>query len=268
MLSSYCHLRTHYSCKYETDKPNEFFLVENRSQLDLDFYLPSSGLAIYHCDTLGSNEWQNRTKDRHYQVALLQADGKNDLENNRNSGDTGDLYDQVNGVALSRVTTPSSRKWDGSDSGLTVLDIGKPGKIISFRIGRSTVSKAGGEAREAVSIPAADPSGASSKILIHQTGKVKSIEITVDITHTYIGDLQVELQAPSGKSVLLHNRTKGSQDNLMETYRSGELQSLAVMKGESIQGYWVLHIRDRTDFDTGRLNRWQIEIDYETIDDS
>ncbi|MEI8004283.1 MAG: M6 family metalloprotease domain-containing protein, partial [Methanothrix sp.] len=40
---------------YETGKINEYFLVENRSRIDLDASLPASGLAVYHCDTLGSN---------------------------------------------------------------------------------------------------------------------------------------------------------------------------------------------------------------------
>ena len=61
--------------KYETLIPNEYFMIENRSRMGLDTHLPASGLAIYHCDTLGSNEWQDGTRNRHYQCALLQADG-------------------------------------------------------------------------------------------------------------------------------------------------------------------------------------------------
>lgn len=44
--------------KYETHQANEYFIIENRTQQGLDTYLPDSGLAVYHCDTLGSNEWQ------------------------------------------------------------------------------------------------------------------------------------------------------------------------------------------------------------------
>ncbi|MBK6864614.1 MAG: hypothetical protein IPG91_14280 [Ideonella sp.] len=46
--------------------------VENRAKIGLDRH-PSSGLAIYHCDTLGSNEFQQGTGQRHYQCALLQG---------------------------------------------------------------------------------------------------------------------------------------------------------------------------------------------------
>ncbi|WBW98358.1 M6 family metalloprotease domain-containing protein [Oceanirhabdus sp. W0125-5] len=120
--------------KYPTDNSKEYFVIENRNALDLDSSLPSSGLAIYHCDTQGSNEYQDGTKDRHFQCAILQADGKLDLENNRNRGDSTDLYDEVTGIALSYSTTPSSRLWDESDSGLIVSDIHKLGSNISFNI--------------------------------------------------------------------------------------------------------------------------------------
>ncbi len=123
--------------KYKTRNKNEYFVIENRSNLGLDKYLPSSGLGIYHCDTFGSNEWQTGTTDHHYKVALLQADGHLDLEQNRNSGDNTDLWGNTDGIALSNNTIPSSRMWDGSDSGLTVSDIGKPGKIIKFTVGPS-----------------------------------------------------------------------------------------------------------------------------------
>ena len=53
---------------------NEYFVVENRSGLGTDASLPSSVLAVFHCDTLGSNEWEDGTRERHYQLALVQAD--------------------------------------------------------------------------------------------------------------------------------------------------------------------------------------------------
>jgi len=82
--------------KYETDRLNEYFLVENRTSKGLDAHLPSSGLAVYHCDRLGSNELQQGTSTRHYQCALLQADGRHDLENNQ-PADTSDLFGKTRG---------------------------------------------------------------------------------------------------------------------------------------------------------------------------
>ena len=114
---------------------NEYFIVENRFRNGLDGFLPSSGLAIYHCDVKGSNEWQDGTSTRHYQCALLQADGSNDLERNQNNrGDAGDLFGKKDGVALDYGTNPSTRKWDQSDSEMVIANISKRGKTISFEI--------------------------------------------------------------------------------------------------------------------------------------
>ena len=104
--------------KYPSSKPNEYFIVENRSKMDLDRGLPASGLAIYHCDILGSNERQQGTAANHYQCALLQADGRRDLEMNVNQGDGSDLFGVIGGVAVSADSATNSREWDGRDSGL------------------------------------------------------------------------------------------------------------------------------------------------------
>ena len=103
------HSRYDTVMKFSTDKANEYFIVENRTKLGLDLHLPSSGLAVLHCDTLGSNEWQEGTRNKHYQCALVQADGHLDLENNRNTGDKDDLFGAMTGIALSHTTTLKSR---------------------------------------------------------------------------------------------------------------------------------------------------------------
>ncbi len=246
--------------RYQTDKPNEYFLIENRTQLGLDAYLPDSGLAVYHCDTLGSNEWQGGTPERHYQCGLLQADGHLDLENNRNVGDAGDLFGQVRGVALSNRTIPSSEEWDRSDSGLSIANITAPGEMIRFEVGRLLPMITQTVTADLL-IPDYQPLGISSPFEIPQQGKVKKITVTVDITHTYIGDLRVELEAPFGQVAVLHNQTGGSQRDLGETYSSDD--RLSVFIGEQIKGTWKLHVKDLMRRDTGRLNQWKLEIEYE-----
>jgi M6 family metalloprotease-like protein len=119
---------------------NEFFLIENRSQLGLDKYILSSGLAVYHCDTLGSNEWQGGTPTKHYQCGLLQADGHLDLETNQNMGDEMDLFKETTGITISHNTLPSSNLWDGSESGLIISNISAPGQIVTFQVGTSGFS--------------------------------------------------------------------------------------------------------------------------------
>ena len=251
--------------KYETGKANEYFIVENRSKMGLDAHLPASGLAVYHCDTLGSNELQDGTALRHYQCALLQADGRRDLEGNVNRGDGTDLYASVTGTALTSVTVPSSRLWDGSASGLELSAISAPGPAMKFTVG-STVEPSAvvrAEATPKVQIPDNNAVGVESKISIGQAGKATRVVVSVDVTHTYIGDLVVELRSPTGKVAVLHNGTGGSQHNLVATYASEGTTALAAFVGDSIEGVWTLRVRDRAVEDIGTLNRWSLELAIE-----
>jgi M6 family metalloprotease-like protein len=115
--------------RFTTDKDNEYFIVENRCQQGIDSSCPDSGLAIYHCDTEGSNEWQDGSPGKHYQCALIQADGRKDLEMYENMGDSGDLFSKDAGI------TVSPPMWDGRDSGLVIREIGPCGEVMSFRVG-------------------------------------------------------------------------------------------------------------------------------------
>lgn len=250
---------------YPTDKLNEYFIVENRTKMGLDQHLPASGLAVYHCDTKGSNEFQEGSSTRHYQCALLQADGRMDLEHDANTGDGGDLYGAITGTALSHATTPSSRQWDNVDSRLVISQISAPGPTISFRVGQE--APAGqvvtGEVNPGLAIPDNNQAGITSSIALNQPGLARRIRTGVGITHTYIGDLQVELVSPSGDRALIHDRQGGNQDNLQQTYDSVANPALAALTGKTAVGNWELRVRDLDGQDVGKLDAWKIEIEVD-----
>ena len=251
--------------KYPTDRLNEYFIVENRTQIGLDSGLSDSGLAVYHCDTLGSNEWQEGSRDRHYQCALLQADGHLDLENNRNRGDAGDLFPATTGVVLSHATTPSSLLWDGSDSGLQISDVGLPGNVISLKLGGGI--EFDDQVMVGVSpdllIPDNQQVGVRSLITVVQQGAIRSVSTSVDIIHTWIGDLMVTLEHPDGEIIILHNRDGNNGDDIVQTYSSDTIAAIDSLIGKPINGDWHLHIVDHAGQDVGRLNRWSLDIAYE-----
>nr|WP_285642179.1 S8 family serine peptidase [Lentzea sp. NBRC 102530] len=77
--------------------------------------------------------------------------------------------------------------------------------------------------------------------------------IKVAITHTYKGDLVVDLVAPDGTVYNLHNRTGGSADNINETYTRN-------LSSEAANGTWTLRVRDAAFLDTGTLNNWTLDV--------
>lgn len=249
--------------RFDTSKPHEYFLVENRGRTGLDAYLPDEGLAVYHCDTRGSNEYQDGTPDNHYQCALLQADGRHDLEMNVNTGDSGDLYDDVPTTALDGETVPDSRTWDGADSGLRIAQVGRVGDRIAFRTGTEVADRVQVAAVADLLIPDDTEEGVASALVVGATGTLKALRVTVDITHSYRGDLNVQLVTPSQKRVVLHTKRADPQADLHLDLSSGDFEPLRDLAGEPIQGTWTLEVRDLWEDDQGRLDRWALELELE-----
>jgi immune inhibitor A len=99
---------------------NEYFLVENRQKTGFDASLPGGGLLIWHID----EAQPGNTNEAHYKVALVQADGKRDMEHNRNRGDAGDCYPGSAGNhAFTKSSAPNSRSYAGADTGVAVSAI-------------------------------------------------------------------------------------------------------------------------------------------------
>jgi subtilisin-like proprotein convertase family protein len=86
------------------------------------------------------------------------------------------------------------------------------------------------------------------------------VEVSVDITHTFIGDLSVTLVSPAGTNVVLHQRAGGSADNLIKTFAAANTQGLQTLRGQQIQGTWKLKVADLDAIDVGKLNRWALKI--------
>ena len=251
--------------RFSTPLDKEFFLLESRLAQDLDRYLPSHGLAVYHCDTEGSNEHQDGTPDKHYQCALVQADGHLDLEQNTNRGDQTDLFKSQSGLVISANTAPSSRLWDGSDSALQLSDITIEDDI-QFKLGIPTTgsTRIKLEQQADLIIPDNNLNGVESLIAVQSLGKLKLITVEVDITHSYRGDLKVELVSPEGQSVLLHDKKQDPLDNLNLKLTSVDNEKLNEFLGQDIQGDWTLKVKDLWKDDVGRLDHWSLEMEFES----
>ncbi|OZG75110.1 hemagglutinin [Hahella sp. CCB-MM4] len=100
-------------------------------------------------------------------------------------------------------------------------------------------------------IPDNSSSGVTSPIDVKDVGSASSVKVTVDIIHTYIGDLVVELIDPNGGSFVLHNRAGGSSDDLHSTYTVD-------LDGKSVDGTWQLKVTDRAWRDTGYIDAWKM----------
>ncbi|MFJ9338895.1 S8 family serine peptidase [Streptomyces sp. NPDC101733] len=78
-----------------------------------------------------------------------------------------------------------------------------------------------------------------------------TLKVGVNIAHTYIGDLKVDLVAPDGTVYTVHNRAGGSADNINQTYTVNASSEVA-------NGTWKLRVNDNAGGDTGKIDSWNL----------
>ncbi|WP_310063590.1 proprotein convertase P-domain-containing protein [Lysobacter niastensis] len=75
--------------------------------------------------------------------------------------------------------------------------------------------------------------------------------VSVNIVHTYQGDLKVDLVAPDGSLYNIHNRTGSGTDNVIKTVTLN-------LSTEALNGTWKLRVNDNAAGDTGYINSWSV----------
>ena len=111
-----------------------------------------------------------------------------------------------------------------------------------------------------LAIPDNNPTGVTAVMNVADAIVPSEVDVQVNLTHTYIGDLIVELRSPLGTTVRLHNRSGGSADNILTTYDDLTAPdgpgTMAAFTGVSATGNWSLFVSDNAGIDVGTLNSW------------
>ena len=103
-------------------------------------------------------------------------------------------------------------------------------------------------------IPDNKPVGVSSTIQVTSAPKDRKVFVSVNIKHTYIGDLAVKVTAIDGKSVILHQRAGGSAKDLIKSY-----EVTSSLAGITKAGAYKLTVQDLASRDVGVLVSWSVE---------
>ena len=123
---------------YRLDIPgtSEYLLLENRQRIGPDANLPGAGLLVWHVNDsvlaqrlphYGANEDEN-----HPGIALLQADGRQDLKLRANTGDAGDPFPGTSlATLLGDATIPTASAAAGAPSFLQLSNITVSGDMVS-----------------------------------------------------------------------------------------------------------------------------------------
>ncbi len=130
---------------------------------------------------------------------------------------------------------------------------GSPNRLLYSLFGGTTPPPTGQTYTNTSDYNIADNATVNSPITVSgRTGSGSATTpVAVNIVHTYIGDLKVDLVAPDGSVYVLHNRTGGSADNIVQTYTVN-------LSSEALNGTWNLRVNDNANQDTGYINSWSV----------
>jgi vibriolysin len=106
-----------------------------------------------------------------------------------------------------------------------------------------------------VSIPDNNTAGVTSTLPILGMGNIATLSLSLNISHTFRGDLVVTLISPTGASFVVSNRAGGSADNLIITD-----QVIPTFNGTPGAGTWSLKVQDLAAADVGTINSWSLTL--------
>jgi subtilisin family serine protease len=112
----------------------------------------------------------------------------------------------------------------------------------------------------AIDIPDYNPTGAVSLVQIGDRAPIQDMQITVDVEHEFMGDLEIYLIPPDNQPILLQDRSLGRLTRLRTTYTPDTTPKLREWFNRPAQGQWQLKVVDRAAGMVGRLQNWQLEL--------
>jgi len=116
----------------------------------------------------------------------------------------------------------------------------------------------------AADIPDNDVAGLVDTFLLPDSIDITDINVFLNLTHTWVGDLVVEIISPEGTTVRLRNRAGSTRSDVKGWCGSpavGDQLSLRRnLVGQNSAGTWRLRVRDEGAGNVGRLNEWGLSI--------
>jgi subtilisin family serine protease len=111
-----------------------------------------------------------------------------------------------------------------------------------------------------IAIPDNHRQGVKSAIAISEAGSVRDIQVTINLNHDFLGDLEIYLIAPNNGQVLLQSRTLGRRTSLQTTYTVRSHPTLKQLLSLPAKGSWQLWVIDYVPQDVGKLNTWELTL--------
>ena len=111
--------------------------------------------------------------------------------------------------------------------------------------------------------PIPDQGEAADTITFPLDVDIRELEVSLQIRHTWRGDLRIAITPPNGDGILLLDRVGGSQDDVVMSFRSADNPGLFdSLVGSSAHGHWTLRVEDHAQHDVGVIQKWGLAVTY------
>ena len=104
-------------------------------------------------------------------------------------------------------------------------------------------------------VPDDNPSGVTSTVTLSDNVQIEHVEVVLNTTHPYRGDLEIVLTSPDGTESILAETHVDSGSN----HKSWVFTSMRHW-GESSTGDWTLRIADNVAGDAGTFDSWRLNV--------
>ncbi|MBU1717828.1 MAG: proprotein convertase P-domain-containing protein, partial [Bacteroidetes bacterium] len=146
--------------------------------------------------------------------------------------------------------------------------------------GSSTITPSSGAISVAINDGTCDVNFATHSINVGSSVTITDVNVTVNLNHTYDGDIKIYLQSPATTTVLLSNRYGGGGDNYTSTTFDDEAGTaisagtapftgsyrpesvLSAFDGQNSSGNWTIKVTDCAGGDVGTITSWSMVISY------
>ncbi|MCM4173598.1 T9SS C-terminal target domain-containing protein [Arenibacter sp. TNZ] len=118
----------------------------------------------------------------------------------------------------------------------------------------------------------------TSKITLLNDLPIADVNVNLDLTHTFLADLEISLISPAGTRVILVSNSCGGNQDILATFDDAgdsficsttpaaiqgtvrPLGTLGAFNGESTYGDWILEVKDIAASDGGSINAFSLDI--------
>lgn len=112
------------------------------------------------------------------------------------------------------------------------------------------------ESTPMIAIPDNDEMGIQDKLVVDLDRPIAQLKLTVDLDHSWTGDLDIILINPKGEIAVVREADGESGQGIQETF------VIEDFNGVNAAGEWTLDVSDNSRRDEGILNIWTLEITH------